>query len=138
MASADFNKFGAIADALPGVLSQIVRKAAFDVQAQAQVNAPVDTGFLKNSIYTVTSESSSYSSVSSPTKKDSSVLPEVEKPEDDQTAYVAVGANYGLFVEVGTRHTPAHPYLSPAVETVRPAFEDALSKVEDKLREAGI
>lgn len=133
-----FNKFGDIANVLPGIISQIVRKAALDVQSHAQVNAPVDTGFLKNSIYTVTSESSSYGSVSSPTKKDSSILPEVEKPEDDQTAYVAVGANYGLFVEAGTRHTPAHPYLSPAVEAVRPTFEEAMSKVEDKLREAGI
>jgi hypothetical protein len=40
---------------------------------------------------------------------------------------------------MGTVHMPAHPYLAPAVEQVRPNFEKALSKIEEKMREvAGV
>jgi hypothetical protein len=30
---------------------------------------------------------------------------------------------------------PAFPFLTPAVEKVRPAFEAAMGKIEDKLKE---
>jgi HK97 gp10 family phage protein len=124
-----FNHWGQIANALPKVASQIVRKAAFDIQAQAASRAPVDTGFLKNSIYTVTADSSTY-------KGGDKSLPEVETPENDQTAYVAVGAEYGIYVEMGTRFAPAQPYFYPAVDAVKPGFDAALSAIEGKLREA--
>ena len=129
-----FNHWPQAIDIFDHVLGEVVRKAAFDIQAEAASRAPVDTGFLKNSIYVVTSESSDYGSGGG----GSNLLPPVEPPPDDKTAYIAVGANYGIYQEFGTRYMPAHPYLGPAVEAVRPGFEAALGAVEQKMREAGL
>lgn len=124
-----FNHWGSIAKALPKVASQIVRKAALDIQAQAASRAPVDTGFLKNSIYTQT-DHSTY-------KGGDKALPEIPPPEDDQAAHVAVAAEYAIYVNYGTRYMPAQPFWEPALDAVKPGFDAALSAVEDKLREAG-
>jgi HK97 gp10 family phage protein len=138
--SADFNNWDEIADKWDRAISRTIRKAAFDIQAQAQANAPVDTGFLKASIYTVTWKSSNYgkgkASKTGGRFNPSAVhelLPEIEKPFDDQTAYVAVGASYGEYVELGTVHQRPQPYLFPAVDAIRPSFEAALGKIEEKL-----
>src|SRR5258707_10238639 len=52
----EFNHFSQIADALPVVCGQIVRKTAFECQANIQSfirsNGQVDTGFMVNSVYT--------------------------------------------------------------------------------------
>lgn len=140
--SEDFNNWDEISNKWDKAISQVVRKTAFDIQARAQANAPVDTGFLKASIYTVTWKSSNYgqgkrSKTGGKTKFTGTyeLFPEIEKPYDDQTAYVAVGATYGEYVEYGTVHMPAQPYMTPAIEAVRPSFEAALGKIEDKLRE---
>lgn len=103
-----FNHFDQIAAALSGVLSQVVQKTALDIQAGAQQRAPVDTGFLKNSIHT-------------------------EPGESDLEAQIVVGADYGIYQEFGTRFMPPHPYLIPAVEAARPGFEAALSAIESQL-----
>lgn len=79
--------------------SQVVRKSALDVEAQAKLRAPVDTGFLRNSIHT--------------------------EQSSDLRAEVIVGAEYGLYIEYGTSRMAAQPFLNPAVEFVRPAFEAA-------------
>ena len=128
----EFNHFADMADKLHKAMGQVVRKTAFDAQALAATNAPKDTGFLANSIYVVTADESSYGrgGASGP-----EMLPEVEKPDDDLTAYVAVGAQYGVYVEFGTVHMPPQPYLLPAMEAVRDSFEDAMGRLEDKLRE---
>jgi len=127
--SNSYNNFQKLADALPRVLSQAVKKTALDVQAAAQQKAPVDTGFLKASIYTVTSERSTY-------KPDAKALPAVDKPENDQTAYVAVGAAYGAYVEFGVRHAPAQPYFYPALEEGKKSFDQAVAAIEKKVKEA--
>lgn len=128
-----FNHFPQIADQLGKALSQVVRKTAFDLQAAAASNAPVDTSFLRNSIYVKTSQESTYGTGGGPTHKDSYLLPEVESPPDDKTAYVAAGANYSVYVEMGTRHMSAQPYLAPAADAVQPSFEAALSAIESQL-----
>ena len=132
---ADFNHLSAIANAVPGATKQVVVKTAFDIQAGAASSAPVDTGFLRNSIYTVTADGSTYGQGGGPTHKDSYLLPPVGEAEET-TAYVAVGANYGIYVEMGTRYMAAEPYFYPAVEAARQPFIDAMSKLEDKLRGA--
>jgi hypothetical protein len=109
----------------------MVRKAAFDVEAQAKARAPVDTGFMRNSLYVVTKASSTYSQASSDTPPPgASLLPEIPKPTDDMTAFVAVGANYGLYVEMGTSRMAAQPYLIPAADMVRPLFIEALARLD--------
>jgi HK97 gp10 family phage protein len=131
-----FNHFGDIANAIPDIISKVVRKVAFDVQSDAQSLAPRDTGFLANSIYVKTSKDSSYSQVGQPTSKDASLLPEMETPPDDQTAYVAVGANYGIYLEYGTRFQPPQPYLTPAVEAGQTSLENAASEIESMIEDA--
>ena len=130
------NRFQAIANAFPEVLGQVVRKTALDIQANAQSLAPVDTGFLRNSIYTVTSKDSTYGQVEQPAGKDAYLLPQTEAPPDDQTAYVAVGANYGIYLEYGTRYMAPRPYMTPAIEAGEAALESAASGIEGMLEDA--
>ena len=133
-----FDHFAEVAQAFHTAISQTVRKAAFDIQAAAASSAPVDTGFLRNSIYVVTHNESTYGQGAEPTKAGSPLLPAEPAPDDDWTAYIGVGANYGIYLELGTRFMPPKPYLAPAVEQVRPSFEEAFSRIEDKMREAGV
>jgi hypothetical protein len=44
-----------VAKKVPGRTSQAVRKTAFDIQRDAKIFAPVDTGFLRSSITVTTS-----------------------------------------------------------------------------------
>jgi HK97 gp10 family phage protein len=81
-------------------ISRAVRQTALSIEADAKLRAPVDTGFMRNSIQTqVTGEMS---------------------------AEVTVGAEYGAFVELGTSRTPAQPFLTPAVDAARQPFEKAI------------
>jgi len=129
------DRLSELAEQLKRRASEAVRAIAFDIQLDAQLNAPVDTGALKNSIYTVTSEGSDYvdrtgdAVVANP---EIEPLPEVTAEEagvDELTAIVAVGAEYGLYVEMGTSRTPAQPYLGPAAEGQREAFTEAMKRV---------
>jgi HK97 gp10 family phage protein len=151
--SKDFNNWDEIAEKFDTAISAVVRKAAFDVQAKAQARVPVDTGFLKNSIYTITSNRGLFTSTKDEqgnriaktgarstrrrVKKSlqDQLFPEIAPPASDQEAYVVVGARYGLYVEMGTRRMPARPYFYPSLEEVRASFDEALSKIEDKLKE---
>ena len=74
-------------------LKAVLGKIAADITEHARGAAPVDTGFLKNSINFEVS---------------------------DQMAIVFVGAEYGIYVELGTVRMGARPYLGPAVEAVIP------------------
>lgn len=74
---------------------ELIDKTTFDVEATAKQNAPVLTGFMKNSIASVTGRLKNF---------------------------VSVGAEYAIYVELGTRHRSAHPFLVPALESHRAAF----------------
>lgn len=95
------NRFGELAAKLPGLAALAVRKTAADLARMAAQLAPVDTGALRNSIQW---------SMSGPL-----------------AAIVAVGVNYGVYVEYGTRRMAAQPYFTPAVEWARPQFEAAVA-----------
>lgn len=153
MSDEDFNHWDQIAEKFSRAIGQVVRKSAMDIQAKAQETVVVDTGFLKNSIYTVTYNSKGTKTIidkatgqkrtiSKPIRstrrrvkksQQDMVFPELSVSLDDQTAYVAVGAVYGLYVELGARGRPARPYFLPAIDAVRPSFDAALSKIEEKL-----
>src|SRR5690348_3454081 len=130
---AGFSRFAEIGEEMHTAFSQVVRRTAVQIQSVATANAPMDTGFLRNSIYTVTSEGSEYGQAGTP-PEDAYLLPEIAKVEDDLEAYVAVGANYGVYLETGTRHMAPRPYFFPAVETVKPMFEAALGAIESQLK----
>ncbi len=107
---------------------EIVQKTAQDIAAQAQTNAPVVTGYLKNSI-----------------------RPHKIKPLQ---ARVEVGAEYGVYVEFGTGQRGAasnilrppgitystnrvgrraKPYLIPALEAARAPFVAAFKQLLARL-----
>lgn len=129
-------KLAAARAAINTAVARTVKKAAFDCEARAKANAPVATGFLKSSIYVELHDSSDYGDAGEP-PTGAEVLPEIARAEDERTAYVAVGANYGAFVELGTVHMAAQPYLTPALEAVRPGFLAAMEKLEEQMRALG-
>lgn len=107
-----FNRFPEIAARFPVQLHNVVVQTTEIVQQIAQSNAPVDTGFLRDSI--------------TPTMT------------DDFTGNVTVGAYYGIYVEMGhhTRsgsYVPPQPFFYPAVEEGRSRFMAALAAMESFL-----
>jgi hypothetical protein len=106
--------------------SQHVRRTAFAIERDAKMRAPVDTGALRASIYTVTHGTSGYSrgirSVARRRGK-SAQAPSIGSPASPLEAIVAVGVNYGIYVELGTHKMAAQPYLIPAAEAHRKAFQ---------------
>lgn len=128
-----FNHFGQISEALDLAISQIPRKAAFDIQAKYASTAPRDTSFMANSAYVVTSQESTYGQGGTTSSKGGYLLPEVERPDDKYTAYLAIGANYAVYVELGTVHMAAQPAFYPAVDAVRPSFDAAVEAVKAKI-----
>lgn len=87
-----------------------VRTRAHDIENLAKQNVPVDTGYLKSTIG-------------------------VSMGVDDLIAVVGASANYAHFVEYGTAKMAPRPFLGPAFEAVRPAFEaDIAAIMKDPLR----
>lgn len=82
---------------------QVVQKVAHDIEGGAKQRAPVDTGHLRNSIQA--------------------------QRTGDAEAEVTVGAEYAGYVEYGTRHMAAQPYLTPAAEEQREPFEQAMRQL---------
>lgn len=79
-------------------LQRTVRKYGAELQKQAQMKAPVDTGFLKQHIQP----------------------PEIL--DDGMTAQVVASAKYSAFLEYGTRKMNAKPYMKPALNSIKESF----------------
>jgi hypothetical protein len=122
-----FNLFPELPELIQEAVIKATKKAAFDIQRLAAVGPPRDTGFMKSSIYVVTKDSSTYGQN---LEGDGELLPEVERPESPTIAYIAVGADYGIYQELGTVNMPAQPYLLPAAEAVFPEYMAALETLE--------
>lgn len=133
MADEEFNNWSEIADAFGKATSQVIRKTAFDVQTGYQERVKKDTGFAANSAYVLTNQDNTYGQAK-PSKPGAYLLPQVDAPNDDQTAYIGVGANYALFLEMGTVRMPAQPAFIPAVDAAKPGFEDAMGRIEQQLK----
>ncbi len=97
-------------------LQKACDKTALDIEADAKGRVPVDTGFLRRSIHSVTSQGSDYAGEGDPP---------VQRPPGISAA-VGVAAPYGLYVELGTHKMAGRPYLTPAVERHRQAFQDTV------------
>lgn len=98
-----YNHFPKIAASLSPKVGVVIAKAARDIEAHAKSNAPVDTGYLRNSITSV------------------QVGPTHWR--------VLAQAHYALYVEMGTYKMAAQPFMGPAVDTVVPTLTAAISKV---------
>lgn len=126
----EFDHFPQVEEILDRIINKLVRAAAFQIEGGAKSRAPVDTGFLKNSIYTRTEDSSDAAPMGGGLGQ--TLFPEVEAPGHNE-ALVAVGATYGIYVEYGTSRAAAQPYLTPAAEAVRADFIAAMQRLGDDL-----
>jgi HK97 gp10 family phage protein len=84
-----------------------VRAGARVIAASAKRNAPVLTGALKKSIR---------------------VFDEPDKPKGERVAYIGSRLFYARFVEFGTSHTQANPFLRPALDESAQAALDKLAE----------
>lgn len=80
-------------------LQEVLDVYAFLIQRQAQILAPVDTGFLRNNI--------------------------IVEVDGKWARIIKATAEYAIFVEMGTRFTPAQPFLAPAARSYQRDFRAA-------------
>lgn len=85
-------------------LSRVVQETARSVEGWAKVFAPIDTGFLRNSIT-------------------------AERSGDPLTWFVNVGAEYGIHQEFGTVYQTGTPFMRPAVAKMSDAFVNNVAAV---------
>lgn len=90
------------------LVSTVTRKAGNDIERTAKILAPVDTGYLRNSISTSVEGSGHAASI---------------------TVEVGPTANYGAFVEDGTSRMAPQPYMGPATDRVVPLWQRALEAI---------
>ncbi len=103
---------------------RIVRKALYAgglvIEGEAKVNIQkvnaIATGFMMNSVYTTTQDKSDYGAINTPSQREGHLLP-AENP-GAMEAIVAVGADYGIYVEFPTSRQPTgRPFLRPAADS---------------------
>lgn len=80
-----------------------VGSAAMEMEAGMKGRAPVDTGFLMNSIQA--------------------------RKIGPAHWRVTVGAEYGIYLEYGTRHMAAQPFFFPTIAEVTPSFMQAMRQI---------
>lgn len=85
-------------------VKRIVRKNGAELQQKSQRKAPVDTGNLKRSI-------------------------DLEITDAGKTAEVKPTADYGAYVELGTRFMSAQPFLGPAFNEQKGKFKQDMRKL---------
>lgn len=128
-----FNLFPLLARRLRPACQTISSDTARFIEAAAAANAPVDTGFLASSVYSVTPKyGSTYGTMGSP-PGDSYALPP-KTPDGPDESVVGVAANYGGFVNYGTRFMNAQPFWDDAVEQGQQMFPEEAAKLEALLR----
>jgi hypothetical protein len=136
----EFNNWSKLADALVTAQSQVIRKTAFDcqghIQAEIDNQGLVDTGFMKGAIYVVTSQESTYGQ-GPPPPEGAYLLPEVERPSDGTTAYVAGGANYTWWQNHGTHLIPAHGFFEKGMDRGKAGMDEAMKLINQKWEEIG-
>lgn len=134
-----FNNFPEIAEAFGQIAADLVTDTALDLQGQIEDACPVDTGFLQNTVYTRTYTSNNYRGggrVSKKAKKSGQyTLPSVPQPPNQYTAYVAVGANYAAYVELGTVKMSPRPFFYQVVDSNQALFEEKAADLEDQIKQ---
>lgn len=104
----DVKKLDALVAGFPDLVAKAVAYATHLVELRAKQKAPVDTGFLRNSIRAV-------------------------PQPDPHVGAVYVGAEYAIYLEFGTVWMLPRPFLTPALESARPELEKALASAVARL-----
>lgn len=84
------------------------RKTVRDIEADAKVLAPVDTGALKNSISSTVTGDGRFGNVE---------------------AEIGPTVDYGIYQEYGTSTQPGKAFMGPAFDRRAPLFTDALAQL---------
>lgn len=138
----DINHFPQIIQALEEAAKVAVRQVAQELTQDASSTAPYATGALAASHYYVASDVSTYAQAvgaAEGANDAAEMLPEVDHPDSETEATIAVAASYGVYVHDGTRHMGARPWLAQAAEGARGKVADTVAKViSDAISNAGI
>lgn len=140
MAGLSFNHFPAIALNLHKATAPMVAHTAQYIAETYTASAPWRSGFMAESAYYRTVDTSTYGTGKPPTAAFSYLLPEVDAPANDQEAYAAVAANYAIYVELG-HHTrsgswvPPQPSWYPSVDLAAGEFEAQGARFEANIAE---
>lgn len=132
-----FNKFPEIAAAFGQIAEDIVTRTATELEYQIAQAAPVDTGALQASVYKRTYAGNDMNEAISSKKGKArrQFFPMVKQPANQYEAFVAVGAKYGIYVELGTFKMPAQPFFYPAVDAVQADFDQIAGDLEAQIRQ---
>lgn len=101
----DVGKLVHLIQKAPSQADRIVAQSAHMIEAGAKVAAPVDTGALRASI--------------------------TAQKAGDAHYRIGPSVEYGRYVELGTRHAPAHPFLMPAFRAELPHLKRNLKGVAE-------
>jgi len=128
----DTRKLNRLIRKIPGNVADAVASVAFAIEREAKINAPVDTGALRNSIYTRIGRTGGSMVADWVVSPDSdAVVWELPQPENETTAYIGPSVEYGVYVELGTSKQAAQPYLTPAVNSVANGLADKFGGIAD-------
>lgn len=113
MPSRDFSHLDALANSLQEWAVEEARTAVERGKDAAKARVPVDTGALKVSITT-------------------------EDTPDGATVHAqstegGAKREYAFYVEYGTRHTPAQPFMTPAIPAVEGALDQGAQHLKRKV-----
>lgn len=133
----EFNNWDAISEEFGAAIEEAVSLTASDgvsnVQNQIASNGQIVSGFMNSSVYNRTFEISTYGQTVAP-PRGAGLLPEVDRPEDRYTAYIAVAASYAIFPNYGTRYQAAKPFWEPAIDKTQDSLDVRMQQVADRLR----
>jgi hypothetical protein len=136
MAVTSFNHFPELALAMHEALSDIVAETTVylgDMMiAQIYANGQIDTGFMVDSVYTVTKNGSTYGQGSIEPPGDAYLMPE-ETISSDMEGVAACAANYSGFQNYGTRYLPPRPFREPAMDLAKAEYEAKLAQLESRM-----
>lgn len=125
-----------LANRLESELAKAVAASAFLIEGYAKMNAPVDTGALRASLYTSTWDSGSEwgkaAASAGALRSGVTILADIGKPSSNLEAIVAVGVHYAAHVEYGTFRQAGRFYLRNAamanLQPIRQLFAQAIQK----------
>lgn len=108
----------------------VVRKTAFKIEADAKQLAPVDTGALRASIFTVTTTASGRGGAmaSAVILRPGASAARFDQSPSPYEAFVVVGVEYGIYQEFGSGGRPGRFYLTRAGTQNRDWFRAELSE----------
>jgi HK97 gp10 family phage protein len=130
-ASADTSVLTKAGPSLQDQLEKIVAKTTLHIERQAKILAPVDTGFLRNSIYSDIHGTSGRGAAIAAAKRQNASAGVTQALDAEPTrfeGYVIAAAEYAAYVNYGTAKMAARPFLTIAAWQERKRFRDEVAK----------